>query len=311
MKFFIDIAIKIFFLVSTMPFLVSEKLYDRYEFRLNNKVIDSLYTGPKALGELKGVNIDEASGIVASHVHQAILYTHNDSGGDPVIFMIDTLGQYQGKIKLEGVRNKDWEDIAIGPGENSDSSYIYVGDIGDNDGKRKQVQVYRFPEPSKIQEIQNVQPERIALIYPDEPRDAETLMVDPWTGDIFILSKRDTSNILYRAPAKELKKGQVEMEKIMKLPITMAVAGDISADGKQIIIKNYWVIYYWLREEGESIPEALARKPLQLPYKPEPQGEAIAFSSMGDRFYTLSENRFRIKPMLYQYRKINYNNSFK
>jgi hypothetical protein len=304
MKFLINIAIKIFFLVSTMPFLVSEKLYDRYEFRLNNKVIDSLYRGPEALGELKGVNINEASGLAVSNVHPAVLYTHNDSGGDPEVFMIDTLGQYQGKIILEGVKNKDWEDIAVGPGEYPDSSYIYVGDIGDNDGKREKIQVYRFPEPTKIQEALSIKPQKINLVYPDGPRDAETLIVDPWTGDIFVLSKRDTSNILYRAPAEDLGKREVKMEKIMKLPITMAVAGDISADGKQIVIKNYWVVYYWLREEGESVPEALARKPLQLPYKPEPQGEAIAFSTNGDRFYTLSENRFRIKPVLYQYKRI-------
>lgn len=308
MKFLINIAIKIFFLVSTMPFLVSEKLYDRYEFRLNNKVIDSLYRGPEALGELKGVIINEASGLVVSNVHPATLYTHNDSGGDPDVYMIDTLGRYQGKITLEGVKNKDWEDIAVGPGEYLDSSYIYVGDIGDNDGKREQIQVYRFPEPSKVQKTLKVKPQKINLVYPDGPRDAETLIVDPWTGDLFVLSKRDTSNILYRAPAKDLGKGEVKMEKIMKLPITMAVAGDISADGKQIVIKNYWVIYYWLREEGETVPEALARKPLQLPYKPEPQGEAIAFSIKGDRFFTLSENRFRIKPVLYQYRKINSSN---
>src|SRR5690606_1615546 len=188
------------------------------------------------------------------------------------------------------------------------SSYIYVGDIGDNDGKRERIQVYRFPEPTKIQKALSIKPQKINLVYPDGPRDAETLIVDPWTGDLFVLSKRDTSNILYRAPAKALGKGEVKMEKIMKLPITMAVAGDISADGNQIVIKNYWFIYYWLREEGDTVPEALARKPLQLPYKPEPQGEAIAFSIKGDRFFTLSENRFRIKPVLYQYRKINSSN---
>ncbi len=84
----------------------------------------------------------------------------------------------------------------------------------------------------------------------------------------------------------------------------MAVGGDISSDGKQIAIKNYWVVYYWEREDGESIPDALSRKPVQLPYKPEPQGEAIGFSYSGDRYYTLSENRFRITPVLYQYVKI-------
>jgi Tol biopolymer transport system component len=301
MKFYFDTAVKLFFLLSTIPFLLSEKLHDKFDFRLNGNVTDSLYTAPYALGTLDNSEIDEASGLVASQVHPFLLYTHNDSGGEPDIFMMDTLGQYQGKIHLEGAKNQDWEDIAIGPGTDSGKSYVYVGDIGDNNAKRDKVQVYRFAEPSQLQEEINIQPEMITLRYPDGPRDSETLLVDPWNGDLLVLSKRDTSNTLYRASANQLEAGEAVLEKVMKLPVTMAVGGDISADGKQIVIKNYWAVYYWEREEGESLAEALRRKPLQLPYKPEPQGEAIGFSANGDRYYTLSESRFRIKPVLYQY----------
>ncbi|MEX2591689.1 MAG: hypothetical protein WD426_02860 [Anditalea sp.] len=304
MKSFTDIALKLLFLFSTVPFLLSEKIYDKYDFRLSNKVIDSVFSGPQALGELDNRNINEASGLVSSHVHPFLLYTHNDSGGGPDIYMIDTLGSYKGRIQLEGVKNRDWEDIAIGPGKDPDLSYIYVGDIGDNNSNRDEIQLYRFPEPTVLKEETKVQPEQFTLIYPDGARDAETLMVDPQSGDVYLLSKRDTSNTLYRAPAAQLGKGKVLLEKVMKLPITMAVGGDISVDGKQIAIKNYWAIYYWARAEGESIPDALGKKPIQLPYKPEPQGEAIGFSPDGNRFYTLSENRFRITPVLYQYLKL-------
>lgn len=301
MKAYIDTAFKLLFLLSTLPFLLSEKLYDKYDFRLSGHITDSLYTAPQALGTLDNGDIDEASGLVASQVHPFLLYTHNDSGGEPEVYMIDTLGKYQGKIKLDGVRNQDWEDIAVGPGKEAGSTYIYVGDIGDNNAKRDKVQVYRFPEPAALQEDVTVQAERITLTYPGGPRDAETLMVDPWNGDLLILSKRDTSNTLYRATAEQLDAKEVVLEKVMKLPITMAVGGDISADGKHILIKNYWAVYYWEREEGESLTEVFARTPIQLPYKPEPQGEAIGFSASGDRYYTLSESRFRIKPVLYQY----------
>lgn len=301
MKFYTDLFIKFLFLVSTIPFLLSEKIYDKFDFRLSSNIVDTLYSAPHALGKLDNSEINEASGIVSSRIHPSLLYTHNDSGGDPDVYMIDTLGRYQCTIHLEGVKNYDWEDIAAGPGEQSESHYIYVGDIGDNRARRDKIQVYRFAEPKYLAKEIRVQPEILTLTYPDGARDAETLMVDPWNGDLFILSKRDTSNTLYRASADQLEKGEVVMEKVMKIPVTMAVGGDISADGKQILIKNYWAVYYWGREEGESIPEALARKPIQLPYKPEPQGEAIGFSSNGDRYYTLSESQFRISPVLYQY----------
>jgi hypothetical protein len=305
MKFLTDIAIKLLFLFSTMPFLLSEKMHDKFDFRLNKVVLDSLYSGAHTIGEVGNSHlINEASGIVASHIHPHLLYTHNDSGGEAEIYMMDTLGGFLGKITLEDAKNRDWEDIAIGPGEDPDMSYVYVGDIGDNNGKRDNIQVYRFPEPQALEEDINIKPEKFTLVYPDGARDAETMMVDAVTGDLLILSKRDTSNVLYRASADQLGKGEVLLHKVMKLPITMAVGGDISSDGKQIAIKNYWVVYYWERFEGESIPEALGRKPTQLPYKPEPQGEAIGFSYEGDRYFTLSENRFRIEPVLYQYVKL-------
>lgn len=305
MKFLTDIAIKLLFLFSTMPFLLSEKMHDKFDFRLNQVVLDSLYSGAQTIGPLENNQlINEASGIVASQVHPHLLYTHNDSGSEAEIYMLDTLGSFLGKITLEDAKNRDWEDISMGPGEDPGLSYVYVGDIGDNNAKRDKIHVYRFPEPRILEEEIYIKPEKITLVYPDGARDAETMMVDPVSGDLLILSKRDTSNVLYRATADQLGKGEVLLQKVMKLPITMAVGGDISSDGKQIVIKNYWVVYYWERLDGESIPDALARKPTQLPYKPEPQGEAIGFSFKGDRYFTLSENRFRIDPVLYQYVKL-------
>jgi hypothetical protein len=184
--------------------------------------------------------------------------------------------------------------------------YIYVGDIGDNRAKHNEIRLYRFPEPRFWQKEITIKPETIKLKYPDGARDAETLMVDPLSGDLFILSKRDSSNTLYTVAADKLweNTGVKTMEKVMKLPITMSTAGDISKDGLQIIIKNYWVIYYWDRREGESIPEALAREPILLPYTPEPQGEAITFFPNGKGYYTLSEKRLRVEPVLYKYTKL-------
>lgn len=304
MKFYTDIVVKIFFLFSTLPFLVSEKIYEKYDFRLSNRVVDTIYSGPLAMGTLDNKKINEASGLAYSLVHPSIIYTHNDSGGEPAVYMIDTLGQYQGKIMLEGVHNQDWEDISVVQKKGAGPAHIYVGDIGDNKSRRNQIHVYRFQEPVEIKKEISIRPEKLTLKYPDGPKDAETLMVDPWNDDILVLTKRDTSNVFYRAPASKLKDGEVVLEKIMRLPITLAVGGDISADGRQIVIKNYWAIYYWTREEGQSIADALSGKPVQLPYKPEPQGEAIGFSPDGSYFYTLSEKRFRIAPVLYRHQRI-------
>ena len=300
MKYFL---VKTFMLFLALPLWISVKVPQAKVLPVIPAYQDSLFTGPKSMGKIHNKAIDEASGLVFSRMHPGILYTHNDSGGDPIVYMLDTTGRHVGQIKLLGVENRDWEDIAIGPGPEKDRPYIYVGEIGDNNAKYDQIKIFRIPEPNLLQDEVEVNPEILILNYPDGAKDAETLMVDPISHDIFILSKRDSVNILYRAPQSAFAQGEYVLERIMELPFTMSVAGDISADGLQIIIKNYLMVFYWEREIGETVPEALKRKAKILPYKPEPQGEAIAFDPQGEAYYTLSEMRFNIHPVLYRYGK--------
>ncbi|WP_215224480.1 hypothetical protein [Echinicola shivajiensis] len=301
MKFVLQLLLKLSFLASLMPYLISEKVFQKYEIRINPQVEDSLYTNGKEMGMVDHGLIDEASGLVFSRKYDNVLYTHNDSGGLPVVYQLDSTGNRVREIELNGMENRDWEDIAIGPGKENEKSYIYLGEIGDNKGVYPSIKLLRFEEPQPGDDKVQVAPQVTELTYPDEPKDAETLMVDPWNGDVYIVSKRDSSNILYRLKAEETDKDQAELEKVLELPITMSVGGDISPDGKEIIIKNYWVIYHWERKEGESLVDALSRKPVQLPYSPEPQGEALTFGKDGGSYFTLSEKRFGIKPVLYQY----------
>ena len=257
----------------------------------------------KAGLEIKTVDssiLNEISGMVFGKQNSNLIYVHNDSGGEPKVYLLDSLGNQKGEIELLGAKNRDWEDIAIGPGKNGQSS-IYVGDIGDNSAVYESITIYRFPEPSGKVESLKVNPEKIELRYPDGPMDAETLMVDPISGDIFILSKRDKQNTLFRLPADKFSDGEAILEEVMKLPITSTVAGDISQDGSQIVIKNYLEIYYWQRKGTEPISKTLSKSPVRLPYEPEPQGEAIAFNPKGQAFYTVSEVRFAIEPVLYRY----------
>ncbi|HSJ66242.1 MAG TPA: hypothetical protein VK921_01140 [Anditalea sp.] len=298
---FSDLIFKLFFLISLIPFVISERVQEKFDLRLNNNIEDSLFTSGKKIATMEKAFLSETSGIVVSRIHPGIMYIHNDSGNEPEVYMLDSLGAYSGRIVLRNTANRDFEDIAIGPGPVKSKNYIYLGDIGDNSAKHEELYLYRFPEPNKLNEDMDIEPVRFILKYPDGPKDSETLMVDPWNGDVFLLSKRDSSNVLYKAPASSLGKEPTTLERVMTLPITMSTGGDISADGKQILIKNYWSIYYWTREEGQSLEEALAKKPIMLPYKPEPQGEAIGFAPDGNSFFTISEQRFRITPVLYKY----------
>jgi hypothetical protein len=262
--------------------------------------IDSTFLGPQMIKVIKEDKFEELSGIAFSRIHSGVFYGHTDSGGASAVYIFNADGEELGKIKIDKVNNRDWEDIAVGPGPEG-KSYIYIGEIGDNVGVHDEVFIYRIPEPTKLTPESEVKPEKIKLTYPGGPRDAETLMVDPISGDIYIISKRDKRNNIYCLPAARFAEKEAELEKVGELNLTGSVGGDISADGNQIVIKTYLNVYYWVRKPGESIVDALSREPALLNYNPEPQGEAIGFQLDGKAYYTISERRFDIFPTLYRY----------
>ena len=260
----------------------------------NNRPVDNSFSEAVDQGLLESDEIDEASGLAVSRDTSFYLWTHNDSGGDPVLYLITNVGADSGKYTLAGATNIDWEDIAIGPGPNDTVTYLFVGDIGDNRAVRDEVTIYRIAEPDLTvpnlpEEVTLTGVESITFQYPDGARDAETLMVDPVTRDIYVLSKREANIGIYRLPFPQSTDETIIAASMGAIPFTSIVAGDISADGSEILVKNYFNVYHWSRDAGESIAEALMKEPSRLDYAAEPQGEAIAWEPDGSGYYTVSE----------------------
>ena len=59
--------------------------------------------------------IGESSGVAVSRTYPGVLWTHNDSGDDAVLYAIDMAGNLIGRFPVSGARNRDWEDIDLGP----------------------------------------------------------------------------------------------------------------------------------------------------------------------------------------------------
>ncbi|MFC3417590.1 hypothetical protein [Algoriphagus hitonicola] len=276
-------------------------LFNAASWGQNQPKVDSIFTEGKSVKTISNPELEEMSGMAISRKHSNVWYTHTDSGGEPIVYFLDLEGNELGEITLKGVKNRDWEDMAIGPGPDG-MPYIYVAEIGDNLAVHSEVKVYRFPEPENLKEKLEVNPEIATLVYPGGARDAESLLVDPVDGKLYLVSKRDKRNTLYSFSQEAFgNEGITEMEEHHKFSFSSSTAADISSDGSQILIKNYFAIYHWNREKGQSLIEALIAAPKQLPYVPEPQGEAIAFEPEGKFFYTISEKRFSISPVLYRY----------
>lgn len=81
--------------------------------------------------------VNETSGLF---FHNGRLWTHNDSGGKPILYGIDTASyEVVQRITLINAKNKDWEDVC------TDGENVYVGDFGNNKGKRNNLRIYVFP----------------------------------------------------------------------------------------------------------------------------------------------------------------------
>src|SRR5688500_18219021 len=78
----------------------------------------------RSIGRLQDERITESSGIVASATQPGRYWTHNDSGGDPIIFCLEEDGRSCGTVTIEGADMVDWEDIARGPGPETGASYL-------------------------------------------------------------------------------------------------------------------------------------------------------------------------------------------
>jgi hypothetical protein len=198
---------------------------------------------------------------------------------------------------LTPVGNRDWEDIAVGPGPVPGKSYVYVGDIGDNNSQNPSVLIYRFPEPDltgkTLPVTMNIDSlDIIELKYPDGPRNAETLMVDPLTKDIYIASKENNISNVYVARYPQSIKSATVMTPVVQLYMNKLTAGDISPDGTEILLRNNGQIWYWKLPGGTSISAGLLTAPRIAPYaNNEPQGEGICFAADDSGYYTDTEIR--------------------
>ena len=99
------------------------------------------------LGVIEQPELVEASGLVESRKNAHVLWSHNDRNHLNRLFAFNTAGKHLGIYWINGVDNRDWEDMAIGPGPQPGVDYLYIGDVGDNDSVHDFKYIYRVPEP--------------------------------------------------------------------------------------------------------------------------------------------------------------------
>lgn len=264
------------------------------------------YDKPQIVGKISTGEITESSGIAASLCRKNVFWTHNDSGDDAFLFAIDKSGAKLGTYKVTGAKNNDWEDVAAfknGAGE----CFLYVGDIGNNERTRSEMTIYRVKEPNvsdadkssgKKNPAATEAAQAIKFVYPDIRQDAETLLVHPQTGDIYVLSKSISraSGVYKLAANYDLNKTNT-LEKIADfsvpaVPDGFLTGGGVAPDGRRVIICDYFNAYeIALPPDAKNFDEIWKQTPKIVDLGAREQGESVGYAADGKSIFATSEKK--------------------
>jgi hypothetical protein len=238
-------------------------------------VVESTVTGT-----VVDPGLDEISGVVVGHRMDGVLWVEEDSGNEAAVYALDPTGRVVSEVTVDGATNADWEDLAWAKGR------LWVGDIGDNERERLEIQVYSFREPWD-RDVTSVDATTLRLRYEDGPHDAEAMFVDPRDDHLYLIVKQFTEpkSAVYAVPLREARRGDVGVLRLVaRVHLSFVTAADLGPAG--IAVRNYLstVVFPWSDDrtivstlEGISCPVSLG------------SSEAIAQTRDGRALYSIAE----------------------
>lgn len=247
----------------------------------------------------------EISGLAASRRHPGILWVHNDGDNAPELYAIDARGEHRATLRLQGVRNVDWEDLAAF--ELDGKAYLLVADVGDNGGLRRELRLRVVEEPAELADRVARVAWTVRFRWPDGPRDCESVAVDVAERAAYLVSKKRVPPELFRVALRS-PEGRVQIaERVATLPgieqptpddlrrnpvygryRSQITAADIAPDGRSFAVLNYRRIILWPRHPA-GWAAALQRPGRALDFPWVPQAEALGFARDGRSLWLSSE----------------------
>ena len=252
------------------------------------------YGLPKKLAKLTDERINEASGMARCLARPGTFWVHNDSGGQPRLFLIDQTGKTLGVVKLKGASCVDWEDLCSF--EIAGEKMLLVGDIGDNLRRRKTCTLYLMREPRLTPNL----PAEVSVLrtieftYDDGPHDCEAIAVDPQRQEILLITKSVTEAVrAYTLPLKPQGRGRLQAKSLRQLTLPSVSGMDISPDGQRLVVLQYVTASEIKRRQDETWTAALRRAPRVIRLPPQRQCESICFGHDGRSLFSVSEGYFQ------------------
>jgi hypothetical protein len=284
---------------------VSQSKKDKAARRETNQPGYDVYLPPTKLADLEDQSITESSGLAASRTSPGSYWTHNDAGNGPLIYSFDSQGRSRGVWRVTGATSYDWEDISTGPGPKPDTNYLYIGDIGDNDGTRSEIVIYRIPEPiipngNPVATAERPQAtetaEAIRLRYPDGRHDSEALLVHPRTGRIYLVVKEKTAKPgIYAVDAPKALGEVITLTRIGEVDMSgrsdsLINGGAISPDGQRVALSDYTQGYEFVLSDANAPVDSIWKQPMRtVDLGKRKHGETVCYRLDGKALLATSE----------------------
>jgi hypothetical protein len=150
--------------------------------------------------------INESSGLETTRPNS--LWTHNDSGGQPELYNIDTNGVLVKTLHVTNATNTDWEEVA-----NDTSGNMFIGNFGNNNNDRQDLVIYKIQNPDLVsgnsvaaQQIHFSYPDQFAFPPSNDKKNFDMESMIAMNDSLYLFSKNRTTpytgySKLYRLPA--------------------------------------------------------------------------------------------------------------
>ncbi|MFI5730700.1 hypothetical protein ACIA49_11315 [Kribbella sp. NPDC051587] len=226
---------------------------------------DPTPAAPKKLFTMSDSRLKGSSGLAKSQKYERLYWTVSDAGETARVYGVDTEGDIKVTLRFKA-DVRDVEAVAV-----DREGTIYIADIGDNTKSRDMIEIYTIPEPGALEDAENVRYHRYDFTYPDGAHDAETLLVQPETNQLFIVTKAAKGAAIYATPATPSREGTNKLTKLAPAPTGIFTDGTFLPDGQRAVLRTSTEVatVAW----GDT-PTLAARAPL-----PAADGESVAEAS--------------------------------
>jgi len=231
--------------------------------------------------------ISESSGLAPSLLHRGVLWTHNDSGHDPVLYALARDGSTTARFTVTGVRGRDWEAVQT-LRDRHGRALVAVADTGNNEGNHETVDVVLVREPTVLRARTggSLRPlTTVRLRYPDGPADCEALLADPRDGRLYLVTKGVLGGTLYAVPeaawpgsgtggSERPRVVRASLIPVTRISVPLVTDGAMLPDG-QLVLRSYQRLAVLPPPEGlRGVPVAPVTAWASLPAQR--QGESLA-----------------------------------